>query len=163
MKRARITLARLMIVVGVVAVELAAFAVAWRNEAVDLALGLAPMVLICEIGLLCAVLSGGRWRAFWTGFVVFGCAMTATYGWALCFQESAASDAWVSYNELVWDALSSMPDDPRWRVVSVEATEAIIWSLPQLAVACAGGVVGYLVSRLRFGVRARDLGPKVPA
>ena len=73
MKRTRITLARLMIVVAVVAVEVAAFIVACRSGEGETALGLAPTGLACQIGILCAVLSRGWSRAFWSGFVVFGC------------------------------------------------------------------------------------------
>ena len=85
MKRTRITLARLMIVVAVVAVELAAFIIACRCLGGDWVRGLPPTALACQIGLLCAVLSRGLSRAFWTGFVVFGCAMMATFAWGLCF------------------------------------------------------------------------------
>src|SRR5262245_52294277 len=101
MERTRITLARLMIVVAVVAVELAAFIVACRLVGGDWVLGLPPMGVACQIGLLRAVLSRGLSRAFWTGFVVFGCAMMATFAWGLCFpfQQSAVDDAWVSYGD----------------------------------------------------------------
>ena len=95
MKRARITLARLMLVIAVVAVDLAAFILDLRYLGGDWVRGLPPTALACQIGLLCAVLSRGLSRAFWTGFVVFGCAMMATFAWGLCFplQESAVNDA----------------------------------------------------------------------
>jgi hypothetical protein len=85
MKRPRITLAGLMIVIAVVAVDLAAFILDDRYLGGDWVRGLPPTALACQIGLLCAVLSRGLSRAFWTGFVVFGCAMMATFAWGLCF------------------------------------------------------------------------------
>src|SRR5215470_8313022 len=101
MKRPRITLAGLMIVIAVVAVDLAAFILDARYLGGDWVRGLPPTALACQIGLLCAVLCRGLSRAFWTGFVVFGCAMMATFAWGLCFpfQESAVNDAWQSYAE----------------------------------------------------------------
>ena len=110
MKKTRITLARLMGVVAVVAVDLAAFIVACRNDQGELALGLAPTGLAFQIGLLCAIMSRGRWRAFWSGFVVFGCADDGD----LCIlgqvvQESAATGAWASYAELAEGVISTIP------------------------------------------------------
>jgi hypothetical protein len=95
MKRARITLARLMLVIAVVAVDLAAFILDDRYLGGDWVRGLPPTALACQIGLLCGVLSRGLSRAFWTGFVVFSCAMMATFAWGLCFplQKSAVNDA----------------------------------------------------------------------
>jgi hypothetical protein len=153
MKRARITLARLMIVVAVVAVELAAFIVACDRVGGDWVRGLPPTALACQIGLLCAVLSRGLSRAFWTGFVVFGCAMMATFAWALCFplQESAVNDAWQSYGEFASDVYWGSPYEE-------DVAMAVIWTLPQLAAACVGGVFVLLVTlvmRPFFGLRAR--------
>jgi hypothetical protein len=161
MKRARITLARLMIVVAVVAVELAAFIVACRSGEGETALGLAPTGLACQIGMLCAVLSRGRSRAFWSGFVVFGCAMMMTWAWAGWFRESAANDAWVSYVELAEVVISTIPRPPQWLSDGGDVAMAVVLSLPQLAAACAGGVfisLVTLITRRFFGVRALDLG-----
>ncbi len=159
MKRTRITLAGLMIVVAVVAVELAAFIVACRSGAGETALGLAPTGLACQIGLLCAVLCGGRSRAFWTGFVVVGCAMLATFAWACCFTESAANDAWASYAERAEEVWQTIPT-PQWLFVHSDVVMAVVLSLPQLAAACAGGVFVLLVTLITqrlFGVRVLDL------
>ncbi len=161
MKRTRITLARLMAVVAVVAVDLAAFIVACRNDAGELALGLAPTGLACQIGLLCAVLSGGRSRAFWTGFVVFGCAMMATFAWASFFRESAVNEAWATYAEFAQGVIWSIPFSPWGPYDGGDVFDATIFSLPQLAAACAGGIFASLVTlmtRRFFGVRALDLG-----
>ena len=156
MKRARITIARLMIVVAVIAVDLAAFIAAARYLGGDWVRGLPPTALACQIGLLCAILSRGLPRAFWTGFVVFGCAMMATFAWGLCFplQESAVNDAWESYVEFTSDVYWGRPYDGSEDDVAL----AVIWTLPQLAAACVGGVfvlLGTLVMRPFFGVRAR--------
>jgi hypothetical protein len=162
MKRTRITLARLMAVVAVLAVELAALAVALRRDESEMTLGLAPTALACEIGLLCAILGGGRSRAFWTGFVVFGGAMMATLAWAGCFTESAANDAWASYMERAQDVMSTTPL-PHWLdYVHADVATAAILSLPQLAAACAGGVfaaLGTLITR-RFFDRGQ---PRMPS
>jgi hypothetical protein len=161
MKRTRITLARLMTVVAVVAVDLAAFIVACRSDKGELALGLAPTGLACQIGVLCAVLSGGRSRTFWVGFVVFGCAMMMTFVWAGWFTESAANDAWVSYAELAPGVISTIPRAPQWLFDGGDVSMAAVLCLPQLVAACVGGVFATLVAlvtRRFFGVRALDLG-----
>jgi hypothetical protein len=161
MKRTRITLARLMAFVAVVAVQLAALAVALRYDESELTLGLAPTGFACEIGLLWAVLSGGWLRAFWTGFVVFGCAMMATFVWAECFTESAANEAWASYAEFAWGVISGTAPPQQWLFAGGDVGTAEVLSLPQLAAACAGGVFASLVTlitRRFFGVRALDLG-----
>jgi hypothetical protein len=157
MKRTRITLALLMAVVAVVAVDLAAFIIACRNSAGELALGLAPTGLACQIGLLCAVLTGGWSRAFWTGFVVFGCAMMATYAWACGFPESAVNDAWATYAEFAQGVIWTIPLSPWGPYDGGDVFDATIFSLPQLAAACAGGVFASLltlITRRFFGVRA---------
>jgi hypothetical protein len=158
MRRTRITLARLLTVVAVVGLELAAFIAACRSGKGELALGLAPTGLACQIGILCAVLSGGRSRGFWTGFVVFGSAMMATFVWAACFTESAANEAWASYAEVAPGVISTIPCAPHWLFDGGDGSMAAVLSRPQLAAACAGGVFAVLitlVTRRFFGVRAR--------
>jgi hypothetical protein len=142
MKRPRITLAGLLIVIAVVAVDLAAFILDARYLGGDWVRGLPPTALSCQIGLLCAVLSRGLSRAFWTGFVVFGCAMMATFAWGLCFplQESAVNDAWLSYGEFASGVIWASPYEEE------DVAMAVIWTLPQLAAACAGGVFVLLVT-----------------
>jgi hypothetical protein len=161
MKRACITLARLMIVVAVVAVELAAFIVACRRVGGDWVLGLPPTGVACQIGLLCAVLSRGRLsRAFWTGFVVLGCAMMATFAWASFFRESAVNEAWATYAEFAQGVIWSIPYTPWGHYDGGDLFDAIVFAFPQLAAACAGGVLALLVTlitRRFFGVRALDL------
>ena len=155
MKRTRITLALLMAVVAVVAVDLAAFIIACRNGKGELALGLAPAGLACQIGLLCAVLSGGRSRAFWTGFVVFGCAMMATFAWGLYFWESAVNDTWASYGDLAVGVICSPQLLAAREASAGDVAMAVIWSLPQLAAACVGGVFVLLATLVM-----RQLNPK---
>jgi hypothetical protein len=156
MKRIRITLARLMIVVAVVGVDLAALILAWRHQDIELIAGLAPTGFVCQVGLLFAVLRSGRWRAFWAGFVIFGCAMMATFAWGMYFTESAACDAWVWYMERGMELSAGLPDSPFWSAVGGDREFAVILSLPQLAVACAGGLVFFLVAQvMRRFVRAR--------
>jgi hypothetical protein len=153
-----------MIVVAVVAVELAAFIVACRRVGGDWVRGLPPTGVACQIGLLCAVLSRGLSRAFWTGFVVFGCAMMATFAWGLWFpfQQSAVNDAWTSYGELADGVIEARPIEPLLRTdADVDVAMAVAWALPQLAAALAGGVfvlLGTLVMRPFFRVRARASG-----
>lgn len=158
MKRPRITLARLMIVVAVVAVDLAALVLDGRYLGGDWVRGLPPTALACQIGLFCAVLSRGLSRAFWTGFVAFGCAMMATFAWGLCFplQESAVNDAWLSYGEFASGVIWASPYEEE------DVAMAVIWTLPQLAAACVGGVfvlLATLVMRRFCGMRALESAP----
>jgi hypothetical protein len=161
MKRARITLARLMIVVAVVAVELAAFIFACRRVGGDWVLGLPLTGVACQIGLLCAVLSRGLSRAFWTGFVVFGCAMMAHFAWGLYFWESAVNDPWASYGDLAVGVIYDPQLLEAGEASPGNVAMAVIWFLPQLAAACVGGVFVLLVTlvmRPFFRVRALDFG-----
>lgn len=98
-ERAPITLARLMVIVGIIAVEIAGFRAVLHRSA-ELALGLAVTGFACQFGLFCAGRCSGRARAFWAGFVAIGLVMMATFAWGICFPESPMNDLWASYTHL---------------------------------------------------------------
>jgi hypothetical protein len=81
--------------------------------------------------------------------------------WAGWFQESAANDAWVFYMDRAELVISTIPSPPQWLSDGGDVAMAVVYSLPQLAAACAGGVFASLVTLIRrrsFGVRAPGLG-----
>jgi hypothetical protein len=154
-----------MAVIAVVALELGAFGVLLRRGEGELTLGLAPTLFTCQIALLCAVLTRGWSRAFWTGFVGFGCAMMATFAWAACFTESAANDAFASYVELAEVVISAIPSPPQWLADGGDVAIAVVYSLPQLVAACAGGVfvlLAMLAMRPFFRMRALNVSDHKP-
>ena len=92
--------------------------------------GFPPTATCLPDRTLCAVLSRGLSRAFWTGFVVFGCAMMATFAWGLCFpfQRSAVTDAWESYGDFAMGLIEARPIEPLLRTdADVDAAMAVAW------------------------------------
>jgi len=160
-KRSRITLARLMVVVGVIALETAGFRALYQRTE-ELALGLALTGLASQIGLFCAVRGSGRSRAFWSGFAVIGAVMMATFAWGISVPGSGMYHIWSSYTGYADDALSSLfPYEPRW--LPQDVAPSVIWSLPQLLAAMIGGLLAAFVMRQR--VRAaggRRIGSATP-
>ena len=61
-------------------------------------------------------------------------------------QESAVNDAWMSYGEFAEDLIQASPWAPQLLSDGGDVAMAVIWSLPQLAAACVGGVFALLVT-----------------
>jgi hypothetical protein len=75
--------------------------------------------------------------------------MMSTFAWCLCFpfQQSAVDDAWVSYGDYAKGLLEASPHAPQCLFSDGgDVAMAVIWALPQLAAACAGGVFVLLVT-----------------
>jgi hypothetical protein len=155
----RITLAQLMVVVGVIALESAGFRAFYRGD--ELTLGLALPVLACQFGLFGAVRGRGRVRAFCGGFVAFGLVMIVVFAWGMCFPKSRIYDLWASYIETAEGVLSTIPNAPGW--LFQDAGMAVVLSFPQLLAALIGGVLATLAMWRHVGRPGdRHLDPAEP-
>jgi hypothetical protein len=147
-----LTLARLMAVVGVVAVNTAAArALYFRDE--ELALGLALMGLASQFALLRAIRRRGLARAFWSGFVTTGLAAMAMFAWGISFQDSVLFGWLLSYTRYADGVLALIPSAPRLyggggNDLAIEVAAAFVWFIPQLLAAMVGGLSAALVTWL---------------
>jgi hypothetical protein len=177
MKLPRLSIAELMTVVGIVALDVAASGVLLENN--DLLGGVAPMGLTLQMGIFWLIRSRGRVPSFWAGFLAFGTmAMMSFLGAALsCPGDSVAIDPktgqavvttfpgstiwslWVGYGRFVFKTLESLPNSD-WIVGDGGdshghdgiplITKVFVLSLPQLVFAAVGGVgARFLVRRVR--------------
>ncbi|MDB5351787.1 MAG: hypothetical protein JWN86_3034 [Planctomycetota bacterium] len=157
MERDRTTLARLMLVVGVIAVEFAGFRAFYLiND--ELALALALTGLASQFALVYAIRGRGLARAFWAGFVAIGSVMMATTAWAFTCPGSDISDLWSAYTDHVVDGTAFVSYELRGFPQDVALS--VVWFLPQLLAALSGGALATLV--MRWCIRRADesrLGP----
>jgi hypothetical protein len=149
-EKPRLTLARLMAVVGVIAVDLAAARALYLRD-VELALGLALMGLASQFAFLRAIRRRGRARAFWLGFATTGYAAMALFTWGSCFQDSVVFGWWLSYTLYADGVLALIPSAPRFyggggNGVAIEIAAAFVWFIPQLLTAMVGGLSAALVT-----------------
>jgi hypothetical protein len=86
-KRPKVSLVMLMAIVGTAAVDvsLGSDLTAYRPF---LLVGVAPGTVAVEVGLLMLVVSRGRARAFWAGFVMAGALAAASYLWSMMYGHS---------------------------------------------------------------------------
>jgi hypothetical protein len=145
-----LTLARLMAVVGVIAVDIAAARALYLRD-VELALGLALMGLASQFALLRAIRRRGRARAFWAGFVTTGFAAMAMFTWGVSFQDSVVFGWGLSYTRFADGVLALMPSAPRLyggggNDLAVGIAAAFVWFIPQLLAAMVGGLSAALVT-----------------
>jgi hypothetical protein len=177
MKLPRFSIAELMTVVGIVALDVAASRALLEDN--GLLGGVAPMGLTLGIGAYWLIRCRGRVPSFWAGFLAFGAmAMMSFLGAALSRPvDSIAIDPktgqavvttipgstiwslWAGYGRFVFKALEGLTDsewiigdggDPHGHDGIPFITKAFILSLPQLVFAVAGGVVArLLVGRVR--------------
>ena len=153
MERPRITLARLMVVVGLIAVEIAVARSLYLLN-VELALGLALMGLASQFGLLRAIRDRGSARAFWSGFVVTSLAAMGAFAWGACFEDSGLFRLWDVYTGLADEVLAAIPHAPSFydgggNDLAIGVAAAVAWFLPQFLASIIGGVSVALVARMK--------------
>jgi hypothetical protein len=161
MRITRISVGRLMAVVGIVALNLAA---ARGLAACDemLAVGVMPIALVLQVALFRLIRTPeGRRRAFWIGFITAGFLMMLSFVWANRFSGSVgiAKDPvtgksrrvvipgslggdriyaiWAGYVDAV---VRRLPYVPQSRLVA-----PVILLMPQMLAASAGGLLAWLV------------------
>jgi hypothetical protein len=161
-KLPRISIAKLILLVAIIAANLAVGRVLGAYHLV-LPIAIALTGLAVQAGAFALIHSRGRRRAFLAGFLVFGSMAMISVIWALVFAPnvSIAQDPstgkmiaieipgslmwtiWSGYVELVDACLAGHPQihvDPLGILV------AVIWSLPQFLIALTGGLLAMLIA-----------------
>jgi hypothetical protein len=161
-KLPKISIAKLMLLVAIIAANLAVGRVLGAYHLV-LPVAIALTGLALQAGALALFRSRGRRRAFLVGFLVFGSVAMISVIWALVFTPnvditqdpstgkmitieipgSRMWTIWSSYVEFVDACLAGRLQinlDPLGILV------AVIWSLPQLLIALTGGLFAVLIA-----------------
>lgn len=175
MKLPRLSIAEIMTVVGIVALNLAA-ARAFSDDYHELLCEVAPMAVTLQVGILSLIRSRGRVRAFETGYVAFGSLAMASFIGAVffCPSDSVTIDPktgqavvrtspgapiwvlWSRYGRFVFKTLENLPNsdfivgdggDSHGDDGVPLGTKALILSLPQMVFAVAGGLFSSLIKR----------------
>ncbi len=117
----------------------------------------------------------GRARAFWLGFMVCGSLITASFVWAMLFPEvngitragaivktpgSPMYSIWMRYGSL-GDRIAPLfvdleTDDPEPFKGPIAVSTVLLWTLPQLLIALAGGLLAWGLSRLKCSTKDRS-------
>jgi hypothetical protein len=178
----RVSLRALMVIVGLLAVDLAIVRAFWGSRHNVLS-GIALMVLVLNAGILCLIRTRGLARTFWAGFLLAGLLAAASFAWAATYPKASAtfldqatarpvtihssgaplSDEWDNYLDFAEEQIESLPD--RWNpFVQGKVAEAVadagIAFAPQLVVALAGGLLVWLLALV---ARGRSMGLTQPA
>ncbi len=168
MKKPTFTLARIMVVVGITAVNIAAARALYRED-IELALGLALMALVSQFALICAIKRLGLARAFWSGFVIASIAAMAVFAWGFSVQDSALFGWLLSYTQFADGVLALIPYAPRLYIsggsnLPVMMTAAFVWFIPQLMAAVVGGLFATFVAWMNIKrVENRYIEPTSPS
>ena len=147
MSCSRISIAGVMVVVAIAAVNCAYL----RSYCCDGTLvGTRPIVVIIQVGLLCAFLGRPGSRRFWAGFVAFG--MFALIGW-LCafarFEEVLGEYFRDAMNAILWRFPLAGYNRMAMPEPSHKALAEVLLTAPQLLFAVFGGLLVAVISRLR--------------
>lgn len=162
MRTTRMSLAGLMIVVAVIALNVAAVRAALSSENRSILLlpyQCAPMALATQAGLYFAALARHRRRLFWLGFTASGIAAALS----LVTWFPGTANLWRSYFLWVEGLYVRSPEVSRFvaghrglhSVVSL-----LIYSVPQFVVAVAGGFLGVGLGGRLSGDSARAVPPR---
>jgi hypothetical protein len=160
MRMPRLSIAQLMVLVGVVALNVTLVRAAPDYVEAGLVLCVfAPMALVLQASLLASIRSRGRPRLFCAGFFLFGTmaiVSLAREAFSPYLVGTGGPTPWEDYYE--WAVRSLMrATDSTWILGSEAAlkydydiawwTRSIIVTTPQLAFALAGGVLCSLIAR----------------
>ncbi len=173
----RFSVAKLMAVVGIAALNLAVGRALWSYAPV-LALGIMPELFVLQLGLVRWIRSRGGARAFWTGFIAVGTLAALSFAWSVLFSGSIGigydsatgkfhrvstpgilggdqmQALWGSYDALAERCLESLPlvsgvmDRSEFDLTS-QLTLALVNLLPQMLAALAGGSLAVLIVKSR--------------
>ena len=187
MKQLRLSVAKLMFAVVIVALNFGAARTLFSYDT-EMLIGVALSGLVLQASLFQLLRSRGRKRAFWAGFITCCSMAMMTLIWAMMFPRiigigfkngattrietpgSPLYTIWYSYaNFFDEHIIAPLLFDPRINPgldresvlggAVIVAIRAAIWSLPQLLIAVAGGL---LISRivLRWDKKPAD-GPRL--
>jgi hypothetical protein len=149
MKMPRLSIAQMMVIVGVIALNATIIRVALEFDEEGNVLGLfAPMALLCQASLFGLICSRGRRRFFWAGVLLFGSLATIEFIWDVTTYQK--DSLWLKYGDFAVRSLRAMTDsvwivgsgpDPHGHDGVPVWTRMIILATPQLAIAVAGGLL----------------------
>ena len=163
----RFSIARMMAIVGVIALNIATARILFAYEP-ELLIGVGLGVLVLQVGLFRLVRGRGTNRAFWVGFIVCGLITMTTLVWAMLFPEvvglsstgvlervpgSTMWTIWYGYARFVSEPIlvpmitysGIDPDVSNLGGILIAGARAVIWFLPQLLIAVAGGLLAGLI------------------
>ncbi len=171
----RISISRLMAIVAVVAINVAVGRAVFEHDP-EILIGVALLGLAIQ-GAIVAAFRAKRGRAFWVGFAVLGAAAIGSFAWGMTLPEELIAVAvpgqpsrlvnvgtmsvlWLDYGSFVADRLEPVllglgmdpnidPNGP-----TAVAIRGLVWALPQLAAALAGGAGAWGIMRIA-GTRRR--------
>lgn len=159
MKMPRLTIGRLMITVGVVAIDIAA--ARWLYNPDD------RMLASYSLGVVAVQFSAfrmtrGQGRAFWLGFFLFSTAALVSLAAHSLIQPSLMTRLWSYYFIFAMDGLKNYPSLPQlvppdiYDSPAIWIATALIAFIPQLVVALIGGFLAAGLSRLASGRTQSD-------
>jgi len=180
-KLPRLSIAKLMVVVGVVALNIAAARLLFDDNS-EMLIGVALSGLILQVGLFQLMRSRGRGRGFWAGFIACGLMAMTTLVWAMLFPEvlgitatmtlvrmpgSSMYTVWYGYANFVSEhIIAPVLYDPRINPgiyldsllggALIVGIRAVVWFLPQLLIAVVGGLLASLIGGRRSKSPAGD-------
>lgn len=156
MKAIRFRISRLMIVVAVVAINLAALRILFMSRRVDVLFGGGLLWATLEIGVFRAIRDRNQSRSFWLGFLGFGSIATLSFLAAVLLPQSVVGSIWRGYLvqadglfEPVIEASSRRNGHPAVHEILFVVALTMEWLLPLVLAAVAGG---FLTRRLSSGL-----------
>ena len=161
MKLPRHSIRWVMVVVAVVAFNIAVARVAVASNPEILIGGALPCIAL-QWAAISLLRRRGRARAFWVGFTILGSLITASFVWAMLFPEvlgitrdgalvktpgSPLHPIWMRYGQLVGERIGPMLFDfgakPEPYGMAMLAFRGLLWSLPQFLLASVGGLIAW--------------------
>lgn len=165
MSTGRLSIARLMLVIAIIAINIAA-ARAILPDHIEILVGVALMWLGLQIALVRMFDQRGERQAFWAGFLVFGFLAISSYVWAMMFPStllvtpggpvietpgSPVYPIWNGYLGLLISFLEGMVGRgaDKVAVLALGLILMIVWiALPQGVTAISGGFLFRRIFRL---------------
>jgi hypothetical protein len=183
-KLPRVSIARMMVLVGVVAVDIAATRSLFAYNS-EMLIGVALGVIALQIGLFRLIRGQGRARVFWSGFIAAGLMAMMTFVWAMMFPEilgltstgalvrtpgSTLYTVWHGYSSFVAEhVIMPLLYDPRINPgidgdsilggLFIAGIRSVVWFLPQLLMAVVGGLLARGIAGRRRKINATAPGP----
>ena len=146
---------KLMIVVALIAINLAVLRALFASRRVDVLIGGALLWATLQVGIFRAIGNRNRSRPFWLGFMGFGSIATLSFLAVVYLPQSVAGSVWNGYLVRVeglvgpiFEASALRNGHPLIHELLFVAVLAMEWVVPLVLAALAGGFLAR-----RFGKR----------